>query len=103
MLVFLVFNDVIFSILNIELDSFKVAGGIILFILGLQIVLGLEIGGKAAHEARAEQARDGAELLPGKRREERNKKLLTNGRRYDRVSELPLRPGETGGVSSEGP
>ena len=36
---------------------------------------------------------DGAELLPGKRREERNKKLLTNGRRYDRVSELPLRPG----------
>ena len=65
MLVFLVFNDVIFSILNIELDSFKVAGGIILFILGLQIVLGLEIGGKAAHEARAEQARDGAELLPG--------------------------------------
>ena len=65
MLVFLVFNDVIFSILNIELDSFKVAGGIILFILGLQIVLGLEIGGKAAHEARAEQARDWAELLPG--------------------------------------
>ena len=65
MLVFLVFNDVIFSILNIELDSFKVAGGIILVILGLQIVLGLEIGGKAAHEARAEQARDGAELLPG--------------------------------------
>ena len=65
MLVFLVFNDVIFSILNIELESFKVAGGIILFILGLQIVLGLEIGGKAAHEARAEQARGGAELLPG--------------------------------------
>ena len=65
MLVFLVFNDIIFSILNIELDSFKVAGGIILFILGLQIVLGLEIGGKAAHEARADQAREGAELLPG--------------------------------------
>ncbi|HJK78966.1 MarC family protein [Methanocorpusculum vombati] len=65
MLVFLVFNDIIFSILNIELESFKVAGGIILFILGLQIVLGLEIGGKAAHEARAEQARDGVELLPG--------------------------------------
>lgn len=65
MLVFLVFNDVIFSTLNIELESFKVAGGIILFILSLQIVLGLEIGGKAAHEARAEQARDGTELLPG--------------------------------------
>lgn len=62
MLLFLMFNDVIFSVLGIELESFKVAGGIILFILGLQIVLGLEIGGKAAHEARAEQAREGKEL-----------------------------------------
>ncbi|MDV0442976.1 MarC family protein [Methanorbis rubei] len=59
MFAFLVFNDVIFSILGIELESFKVAGGIILFILGLQIVLGLEIGGKSAHEERAEQAKDG--------------------------------------------
>ncbi|HJJ98998.1 MAG TPA: MarC family protein, partial [Methanocorpusculum sp.] len=49
MLVFLVFNDIIFSILNIELESFKVAGGTILFILGLQIVLGLDIGGKVVH------------------------------------------------------
>ena len=65
MLVFLVFNDIIFSILNIELDSFKVAGGIILFILGLQIVLGLEIGGNAAHEVSVDQAREGAELLQG--------------------------------------
>ncbi len=62
MLLFLMFNDVIFSVLGIELESFKVAGGIILFILGLQIVLGLEIGGKAAHEARADQAREGREL-----------------------------------------
>ncbi len=58
MFAFLVFNDIIFSVLGIELESFKVAGGIILFILGLQIVLGLEIGGKAAHEERAEQAKD---------------------------------------------
>lgn len=65
MLAFLMFNDVIFTILGIELESFKVAGGIILFILGLQIVLGLEIGGKAAHETRAEQAHDGKDLSPG--------------------------------------
>lgn len=64
MLSFLMFNDVIFTILGIELESFEVAGGIILFILGLKIVLGLEIGGKAAHETRAEQAHDGKELSP---------------------------------------
>ena len=62
MMLFLMFNDVIFSILGIELESTKVAGGIILFILGLQIVLGLEIGGKAAHETLADHAREGKEL-----------------------------------------
>ncbi|MDR3102059.1 MAG: MarC family protein [Methanocalculaceae archaeon] len=62
---FLIFNDSIFSFLKIELDSFKVAGGIFLLILGLQIMLDLEIGGKAAHETRAEQARHGEELTPG--------------------------------------
>lgn len=62
MFLFLIFNDLIFSILGIELESFKVAGGIILFILGLQIVLGFEVGGKAAHAARAEQARDGVTI-----------------------------------------
>ncbi|MDV0441486.1 MarC family protein [Methanorbis furvi] len=55
MFAFLVFNDIIFSVLGIELESFKIAGGIILFILGLQIVLGLEIGGKSAHDERAGQ------------------------------------------------
>jgi len=48
MLVFLIFNDLLFDLLGIELESFKVAGGIILFILGLQIVLGLDIGGSSA-------------------------------------------------------
>jgi multiple antibiotic resistance protein len=48
MLVFLIFNDLLFDLLGIELESFKVAGGIILFILGLQIVLGLNIGGSSA-------------------------------------------------------
>jgi multiple antibiotic resistance protein len=35
MLSFLFFNDIVFDLLNIELESFKVAGGVILFILGL--------------------------------------------------------------------
>lgn len=48
MLTFLIFNNLLFDLLGIELESFKVAGGIILFILGLQIVLGLEIGGSSA-------------------------------------------------------
>jgi len=48
MVTFLIFNNVLFDLLGIELESFKVAGGIILFILGLQIVLGLDIGGSSA-------------------------------------------------------
>ncbi len=48
MLTFLIFNNILFDLLGIELESFKVAGGIILFILGLQIVLGLDIGGSSA-------------------------------------------------------
>ncbi len=48
MLTFLIFNNLLFDLLGIELERFKVAGGIILFILGLQIVLGLDIGGSSA-------------------------------------------------------
>ncbi len=48
MILFLIFNNLLFDLLGIELASFKVAGGIILFILGLQIVLGLDIGGSSA-------------------------------------------------------
>ncbi len=48
MLTFLIFNNLLFDLLGIELESFTVAGGIILFILGLQIVCGLDIGGSSA-------------------------------------------------------
>lgn len=48
MISFLLFNEIIFDILGIDLNSFKIAGGVILFILGLQIVLGLNIGGSSA-------------------------------------------------------
>ena len=47
MLTFLIFNNLLFDLLGIEPESFKVAGGIILIILGLQIVLGLDIGGSS--------------------------------------------------------
>ena len=41
---FLFFNFFIFDILGITMPSFQVAGGILLFILGLQMALGLDIG-----------------------------------------------------------
>jgi multiple antibiotic resistance protein len=42
---FLFFNFLIFDVLGITLASFQVAGGILLFILGMQMALGIEIGG----------------------------------------------------------
>jgi multiple antibiotic resistance protein len=45
MYLFLVFNFVIFDLLGITIASFQVAGGIILFILGMQEVLGFSLGG----------------------------------------------------------
>ena len=45
MYLFLFFNFVIFDTLGITIASFQVAGGIILFILGMQEVLGFSVGG----------------------------------------------------------
>ncbi len=42
--IFLFFNFFIFNILGISMPSFQVAGGILLFILGMQMALGLDIG-----------------------------------------------------------
>lgn len=55
MFAFLIFNDVIFSALGINLESFKVAGGIILFILGLQTVLGIQLGNSSAKDSEREK------------------------------------------------
>jgi multiple antibiotic resistance protein len=44
MYLFLVFNKVIFDILGLNLPSFQIAGGILLFLLGIQYALGIEIG-----------------------------------------------------------
>ncbi len=66
MLSFLLFNDIVFQLLGIELESFKVAGGIILFILGLQIVLGLDIGGSSAgHKSLSDPSRVGKKAMAG--------------------------------------
>jgi len=45
MYLFLFFNFVIFDLLGITIASFQIAGGIILFVLGMQEVLGLSLGG----------------------------------------------------------
>ena len=42
--IFLFFNFFIFDILGISMPSFQVAGGILLFILGMQRALGIDIG-----------------------------------------------------------
>ena len=66
MLSFLFFNNIVFDLLKIELESFKVAGGIILFILGLQIGLGIEIGGSSAgHKSLSSPDRIGKKAMAG--------------------------------------
>jgi multiple antibiotic resistance protein len=44
MYLFLVFNRMIFDILGLNMPSFQIAGGILLFLLGIQEALGIEIG-----------------------------------------------------------
>jgi multiple antibiotic resistance protein len=44
MYLFLVFNKMIFDILGLNMPSFQIAGGILLFLLGIQYALGIEIG-----------------------------------------------------------
>ncbi|MGD0080995.1 MAG: MarC family protein [Methanoregula sp.] len=44
MYLFLIFNKTIFDILGLTLPSFQIAGGILLFLLGIQEALGIEIG-----------------------------------------------------------
>jgi len=44
MYLFLIFNKMIFDILGLNMPSFQIAGGILLFLLGIQEALGIEIG-----------------------------------------------------------
>lgn len=65
MYLFLVFNKLIFDILGLNLPSFQIAGGILLFLLGIQEALGIEIGHCKDHSKTAAGVVIGTPLLCG--------------------------------------
>jgi len=65
MYIFLVFNTAIFTILGLNFPAFQIAGGIILFLLGLQEALGIELGHGKDHTATAAGVVIGPPLLCG--------------------------------------
>jgi multiple antibiotic resistance protein len=65
MYLFLIFNTTIFGILGLTLPSFQVAGGFLLFLLGLQMALGIEIGHCKEHAKTAAGVVIGTPLLCG--------------------------------------
>jgi len=65
MYLFLFFNFLIFDTLGITLASFQVAGGILLFLLGLQMALGIDIGKTKEHTPTAAGVIIGTPLLCG--------------------------------------
>lgn len=65
MYIFLIFNTAIFTILGLNFPAFQIAGGIILFILGLQEALGIELGHARGHSASAAGVVIGTPLLCG--------------------------------------
>lgn len=62
---FLFFNFFIFDLLGITLPSFQIAGGILLFILGMQMALGIDIGRPRDHSPTAAGVIIGTPLLCG--------------------------------------
>ncbi|HVN73174.1 MAG TPA: MarC family protein [Methanoregula sp.] len=65
MYIFLFFNTTIFEILGLNLPSFQIAGGALLFILGMQETLGVDIGKCKDHSASAAGVVIGTPLLCG--------------------------------------
>ncbi len=65
MYLFLVFNRAIFDILGLNMPSFQIAGGILLFLLGIQEALGIEIGHCKEHSTTAAGVVIGTPLLCG--------------------------------------
>jgi multiple antibiotic resistance protein len=65
MYLFLIFNKMIFDILGLNIASFQIAGGILLFLLGIQEALGIEIGHSKGHAASAAGVVIGTPLLCG--------------------------------------
>ena len=65
MYLFLIFNKMIFDILGLNIPSFQIAGGVLLFILGIQEALGVEIGHAKDHSKSAAGVVIGTPLLCG--------------------------------------
>jgi multiple antibiotic resistance protein len=65
MYLFLVFNRMIFDVLGLNMPSFQIAGGILLFLLGIQEALGIEIGHSKEHSKTAAGVVIGTPLLCG--------------------------------------
>ncbi|MGA2914017.1 MAG: MarC family protein [Methanoregula sp.] len=65
MYLFLIFNRMIFDILGLNMPSFQIAGGILLFLLGIQEALGIEIGHCKEHSNTAAGVVIGTPLLCG--------------------------------------
>jgi multiple antibiotic resistance protein len=65
MYLFLIFNKMIFDILGLNMPSFQIAGGILLFLLGIQEALGIEIGHCKEHAKTAAGVVIGTPLLCG--------------------------------------
>ena len=65
MYLFLIFNKLIFDILGLNMASFQIAGGILLFLLGIQEALGIEIGHCKEHSRTAAGVVIGTPLLCG--------------------------------------
>ena len=63
MYLFLIFNKLIFDILGLNMASFQIAGGILLFLLGIQEALGIEIGHCKEHSRTAAGVVIGTPLL----------------------------------------
>ena len=65
MYLFLIFNTMIFNILGLNMPSFQIAGGILLFILGMQEALGIDVGKGKDHSKSAAGVVIGTPLLCG--------------------------------------
>jgi multiple antibiotic resistance protein len=65
MYLFLIFNRMIFDVLGLNMPSFQIAGGILLFLLGIQEALGIEIGHSKEHSKTAAGVVIGTPLLCG--------------------------------------
>ncbi len=65
MYIFLIFNTTIFEILGLTLSTFQIAGGVLLFLLGLEMALGIELCKSKDHSPTAAGVVIGTPLLCG--------------------------------------